>query len=618
MNSSFFSLNLKITMKQTYLTKSDFKIAEDCPTKLYYKKSGYLNVKDIDEYMKLLSQGGYMVGKMAQLLHPDGIEVFAGDKDEDLVKSLKDTQEYLKKEKVTLFEPSFLVENLFNRVDILIKNGNEIEIIEVKSKSYDSSIGKEYFRKNKSDWKEYFDDIAFQIYVLKRGFPKANLKAFFMLPDKAKKTKIEGLAGLFKLREDELEKGNYIVDFTGDIEKLREEDILHKVNVDEEVNELIPLIEGNINLLSKSISNGLQRVQNQINKDCKKCQFKDYLSGNKDGFKECWGELADVHPHVLDLYRMGAIGGNKNPYVNELINQGKVSLFDMPMEKLTKINGIRQKIQIENTKANTEWISNDFKEIIQSYKYPLYFIDFETSRSAIPFHKGMRPYENVAFQWSCHKIIEPGAEPIHKDWLNLEDKFPNFEFAENLMDCVGDNGTVFVWSNHENIILRDIYNQMEAYGCSNESLRLWLNTTAKTSDEDESRLVDMCKLTFDHYFHPEMKGSTSIKYVLPSVWKNNSYLHEIPWLKEYFKKEGNQILSPYKVLEKIEVAGRSEVVQEGTGAMRAYQDMQFGINADKPEVKKAWSEILKQYCKLDTMAMVIIWLHWNYLVSEKR
>ena len=196
MNSSFLSLNLKITMKQTYLTKSDFKIAEDGPTKLYYKKSGYLNVKDIDEYMKLLSQGGYMVGKMAQLLHPDGIEVFAGDKDEDLVTSLRNTQEYLKKEKITLFEPSFLVENLFNRVDILIKNGNDIEIIEVKSKSYDSSIGKEYFKKDKSNWKEYFDDIAFQIYVLKKIFPKANLKAFFMLPDKAKKTKIEGLAGL--------------------------------------------------------------------------------------------------------------------------------------------------------------------------------------------------------------------------------------------------------------------------------------------------------------------------------------------------------------------------------------------------------------------------------------
>lgn len=601
-------------MKQTYLTKSDFKVAEDCPTKLYYKKSGYPNIKDIDEYMKLLSQGGYMVGKMAQLLHPNGIEVFAGDKDEDLVRALKETKEHLKKEKVTLFEPSFLVNNLFNRVDILIKNRNEIEIIEVKSKSYDSSI-EGYFKKNKSDWKEYFDDIAFQMYVLKKALPGFSLKAFFILPDKAKRTKVEGLAGWFKLREDELERGNYIVDFAGDIEKLREEDILYKVNVDEEVNELLPFIEENISLLSKSISNGLNKVQNQINKDCKKCQFKD-LVGNKDGFKECWGDLANVHPHIFDLYSMGTIGGRNNPYVNELINQGKVSLFDIPMEKLTKINGIRQRIQIENTKSNTEWISNDFKEIIQSFKYPLYFIDFETSRSAIPFHKGMRPYENVAFQWSCHKITKPGSEPIHKDWLNIEDKFPNFKFAENLMDCIGDDGTVFVWSHHENSILRDIYNQMETYGYLNENLRLWLNTTAKISDEDESRLIDMCRLTFNHSFHPAMKGSTSIKYVLPSIWKNNSYLHEIPWLKEYFKKEGDQILNPYKVLEKIEVAGRSEVVQEGTGAMRAYQDMQFGINADKPEVKTAWSEILKQYCKLDTLAMVITWLHWNYLTKR--
>ena len=126
----------------------------------------------------------------------------------------------------------------------------------------------------------------------------------------------------------------------------------------------------------------------------------------------------------------------------------------------------------------------------------------------------------------------------------------------------------------------------------------------------------MDTFTKDHYFHPEMKGRTSLKAVLPAVWKNNSYLHETPWLKEYYAKEGNTILDPYKVLSQIDIAGRAEVVNEGTGAMRAYEEMLFGLHRDNKEVKEKWAKILLQYCKLDTMAMVIVWLHWNHLARR--
>ena len=111
--------------------------------------------------------------------------------------------------------------------------------------------------------------------------------------------------------------------------------------------------------------------------------------------------------------------------------------------------------------------------------------------------------------------------------------------------------------------------------------------------------------------------STSLKAVLPAVWKNNSYLHEIPWLKEYYGKEGDRILDPYKVLSQIDIAGKAEVVNEGTGAMRAYEEMLFGLHRDNKEVKEKWAKILLQYCKLDTMAMVIVWLHWEWLGNSK-
>jgi hypothetical protein len=61
--------------KPQYLSKSDFQLASSCAQKLVYKKKGYDSSNDTDEYMMMLAQGGYIVGKMATMLFPEGIEV---------------------------------------------------------------------------------------------------------------------------------------------------------------------------------------------------------------------------------------------------------------------------------------------------------------------------------------------------------------------------------------------------------------------------------------------------------------------------------------------------------------------------------------------------------------
>jgi len=231
----------------------------------------------------------------------------------------------------------------------------------------------------------------------------------------------------------------------------------------------------------------------------------------------------------------------------------------------------------------------------------------------------MRPYEQVIFQWSCHKIKDQNTAPEHFEWINLKESFPNFEFAKNLMDCIGTDGTVFMWARHENTALRDIYEQMHIYNYEDKELKEWLNEITQYSTEDpSSRLIDMNDLTLKYYFHPQMKGRTSLKYVLPAIWKNNSYLHKVPWLKEYLKIENKKVFDPYETLQQIEIAGKAEVIKEGTGAMRAYQELLYGLNKDNPEIKEKWAKILLQYCKLDTMAMVIVWLHWEKLVNKEQ
>jgi hypothetical protein len=230
----------------------------------------------------------------------------------------------------------------------------------------------------------------------------------------------------------------------------------------------------------------------------------------------------------------------------------------------------------------------------------------------------MQTYEQVAFQWSCHTILEPEAPPIQTEWLDLENTFPNFQFAESLMECLGNRGTILTWATHENSVLRDIYYQMQVYGYVNPQLQTWLSNTAKLGTKGKSNLVDMNALTLNHYFHPLMKGRTSLKCVLPAVWKTNPYLHEIPCFQEYYREVDGEILSPYDVLSQVQIGDRIQVVNEGAGAMLAYQDLMYGENrdhADNQAMRSQWKELLYQYCRLDTMAMVIIWKHWQNLCS---
>jgi hypothetical protein len=44
------------------------------------------------------------------------------------------------------------------------------------------------------------------------------------------------------------------------------------------------------------------------------------------------------------------------------------------------------------------------KEDMKKWKFPLHFIDFETSAVALPFYDKMRPYEQIAFQFSHHRV----------------------------------------------------------------------------------------------------------------------------------------------------------------------------------------------------------------------
>lgn len=186
-------------MKQRYLTKSRFKLAQECPTKLFYtgKKGEYADKKIEDSFLEALAEGGFQVGELAKCYYLGGHDI----KSLDYKEALDETNELLKLDEVVIFEAAVRYQNLFCRVDILVKNKNHIELIEVKAKSFGSSDNDLFMNKKgiTSGWRPYLEDVAFQKYVMEKAFPEFLVAPFLMMADKDTLCPTNGLNQKFKI-----------------------------------------------------------------------------------------------------------------------------------------------------------------------------------------------------------------------------------------------------------------------------------------------------------------------------------------------------------------------------------------------------------------------------------
>ena len=303
-----------------YLSKTDFKVARTCATKLYYRKLVYPSMLDEDEYLQFLADGGYMVETIAKLCEPEGIEIGFDDGAEQ---SMEKTLSVLNtNERVILFEATLISGGKIARVDILKKNGSVFHLIEVKAKSVDTSTGENPFRGKKDriipKWRRYLEDVAFQFAVLSELFPKSNIVPYLCLTDKSKTTSIEQIFSKFELvrpRNSDKKFVRPLVLYVGDQSELQKNPFLAVLNVAAEVKELLSDVQKSSLTFVQSIQNGVTKIPVQINVDCRKCEYRFVPGGNakrsdwdKEGFRECWGSLADEDPNLLDYYHVSSIG----------------------------------------------------------------------------------------------------------------------------------------------------------------------------------------------------------------------------------------------------------------------------------------------------------------------
>ena len=664
------------------LSKSRFKLGLECPNKLFFTSDkNYANQKSENPFMKALASGGFQVEELARLHYPEGILIRdSKEHDEyDYVDLSNQTKELLKNENVVLFEAAFLVDNLFVRTDILVKKGNQIKLIEVKAKSIDSKDTDIFLNKSgkiESDWKPYLFDVAFQKYVIEKSFPEFNVTPYLMLADKSKSTSIDGLNQLFRV----VKKAD---DRTGIYKKIEQLDNIETDSVLTEIKVAheIKLIEDDkerilkeysfyesISELSKNYINGEYFNYPLPYNACKKCEFKKNLeniedANKKSGFEHCWSKQMNWTKKDFDAPNAFEIWNLHHTKYSNFQEQGKILLKDITDEKFESKNpskknyaGMtpleRQLIQKEKSLSDNkeiEYLKEELKEEIDSWVFPLNFIDFETSRVALPYYKGQKPYEQVAFQFSHHIYHQDGTIEHANEYINLRPgEFPNFDFVLQLKTALEKNiGSIFMFSNHENTVLNQIHTQLSYSNYESnkydkaELMNFIEHITVLRDKVNKDKIIrkgyrvmiDMCQTIKDFYYNPYTKGSNSIKAVLPAIFRSSEFVinkyskpnGQINMTSKHFKEdkvwialdENKKVIDPYKSLPKphadhndsFELIGEIDEINNGGAALTAYGRTQY---TDMNELERNdIREALLKYCELDTLAMVMIYEHFR-------
>lgn len=638
-------------MSTRYLTKSRFKLAVSCPTKLYYTgKPDYANSNDGNEFLAMLADGGFQVGELAKLMYPGGIEI----KTKNSAEALVETAQHLAKDNVILFEPAIAHGGFLIRVDVLIRRGDVLEVIEVKAKSYSgdpSSLSGKRTSIN-SDILPYVQDVAFQKYVTQLAFPHCTVSAYLLMPDKSKQPTVNGMNQWFKVRRQGRSTEVFVDERA--LQPGLAETVLTCVSVDHLADEVlnndieIPGGQGSLAQLSKLWADAYQsdeRIPPVIGNQCGTCEYKAAQgSPLASGFHECW-KLANHWSDkdfedgtVLDIWNFrgkgkliqaGIVKLRKVTKTNLKVTDDDFASLTNPQRQWLQVNGLPDECKQDGFYLDRAGLANE----MQTWTYPLHLIDFETASVALPFHAGRRPYEQVAFQFSHHVLEQDGSVRHADEFLcAAPGEFPNYAFVRALREALRhDQGTIMRWSHHENSILNAIKVQLQMDDNPPDDTPALITFIDEITKGGPRAMVDLADVARKHYFHPSTKGSSSIKKVLPAVMQSTSFLKTTYSQPIYGATGGipsknfkdmvwwnlandGTVTDPYKLLlTQLDNGGDDaevEGINQGGAASYAYLRLQFEDLL--PSERLSIEQALLRYCELDTLAMVMILQAWEF------
>jgi predicted RecB family nuclease len=205
--------------------------------------------------------------------------------------------------------------------------------------------------------------------------------------------------------------------------------------------------------------------------------------------------------HILYLPRLHCSAAE------ELEGMGVESISDIPADfPLSE----RQRIASTCVQTGQPWFSEELSKELESLRYPFYFADFESVNPAIPRFSGLRPFDQLPFQWSIHVQRQPEAETEHYEFLATDSGDPRREFITSLCSALGKSGSIVVYNQ-----------QFESQRFS--ELAAWLPEFSGRIKKIQRRLWDLLPVMRNHVYHPAFAGSYSLKAVLPALVPEMSY-----------------------------------------------------------------------------------------------
>lgn len=489
------------------VSKTNFITCLDCAKNAWIKihKPEIYGEYPLSSFDLNIIDTGNQIDELARGLFPNGVLVENRD-DSELTKKL------MADKTPAIYQPVFATDKFITACDIFVWNlATELyDLYEVKSSTVSEDGGG---RKTE----DYLIDMAFQKNILDDLGVKI------------------GTINLIRLNKEYIKMGEIKLDELFIIEDLTEQ-----------VNEKLEEVKHNMNGAFELLSN------------------EDEPKGYCDCILRGWNShctTSEYSNHDLPEYPVHAIARINKNKLAELVDNNILSIYDVDDNFPLSDN---QRRQVDTAKSGKIHINKQgASEFLETMKYPLAFLDYETYPSAIPKYNGYRPYQQIPFQFSLHVIESPGSETIHHEFIYTENGCPDEKFAEALEKYLPKTGSVVVW------------NQSFEKGI-NDQIGVRLVDYKLALQDINARVVDLM-IPFSGktlvYDHPEFKGSASIKYVLPALVPSLSY--------------------------------KSMHIQEGGTASDTWNRIVSGEYSETDINMKI--QALKDYCGLDTLAMVEIW-----------
>ena len=239
--------------------------------------------------------------------------------------------------------------------------------------------------------------------------------------------------------------------------------------------------------------------------------------------------------------------------LKKLSEAGVIDLADVPSD--LKLNERQQRMRDSALSGNIV-VGASLKGALAGVVWPCHYLDFETVATVLPLYPGHGCHKQVLTQFSIHHRESIDSEPAHSEYLADPCRDCERELAEALIAAVGDRGSIIVYSPFEEQRIKAL---QESYPDLADRLELILG-----------RLTDMLAIIRDNVYHPDFRGSFSIKQVLPALVPDLSY-------EDLDVRNGETAIARFARM------ARGQIVGDAVQTTR---------------------QQLLEYCKLDTFAMV--------------